>query len=172
MMNELKNYIFIQWYCSKIQRNRLLRYIVILLNLKNVMLREKSLGKIIYCLVPFIWNSRKGKTYLYLMENKGVTKGQAVTIKDDEEILGGDKNALCFYCSGFYVYICKNSSNSVLVMGIFYCMYTIKKCWCLKYMCNLKTLYDHTYINIYTSFLWKLALKNQWILKITYFKQH
>ena len=61
------------------------------------------------------------------MENKGVTKGQAVTIKDDEEILGGDKNALCFYCSGFYVYICKNSSNSVLVMGTFYCMYTINK---------------------------------------------
>lgn len=56
------------------------------------------------------------------MENKGVTKGQALTIKDDEETLGGDKNVLCFYCSGFYVYICKNSSNSVLIMGAFYCM--------------------------------------------------
>lgn len=57
-----------------------------------------------------------------MMVNKVVAKGQALTIKGDEETLEGDKNVLYFYCSGFYVHIYKNSSNSVLKMGAFYCI--------------------------------------------------
>lgn len=87
------------------------------MNLKNVMLSDKSqTQKSTYCVSPYIWNSREGKSSLQCW--KQISDCLRLGVWDEEglwkgTVFSGDDDIIYLDCSDGYlgVKVCQNSKN-------------------------------------------------------------
>lgn len=88
-----------EWY-SKIKRNQRLIHVTTWMNIKSMMVNERSqTPRTIYCIIPFIWHSREDNTLVikaaqWFLGARG--EGKNLTAKGHEE-LSGVMEMICIF---------------------------------------------------------------------------
>ena len=132
------------------KRNRLSIRTAKCVTFQTTMLSESSqTQKATYCMILFIWNSRKGITTVAETRSGclGLEWRKGLAYKEVSGNFWGVMQTLFFFFFFFYcgvayttVYICQNSLNCTLKMGEFYINFVklLKISWCGE---NFKSLF-------------------------------
>lgn len=121
-------YIHIKEWHSKIKRNQILLDVTTWMNLKIMILSERSqTPKITYCMIPFLWHSRGDNTVVIQAAQWFLGarhEGKNLTVKGQEE-LSGVMEMICIFIvvvvTWLYTLI-KIHQTAHLKYGSFYCI--------------------------------------------------
>lgn len=118
--------IYTTEYISTIKSNKLLIHTITRMNLKGILSKISHTQKTIYCIIPFIWHSRKGKTTRTEIWPLAARAGkeERETKKRHKGTFWSDENILHFDCDGGdkRVYIHSRSQNYTPKRVAFYCV--------------------------------------------------